>query len=66
MKLLWRLAQSGVILLDEVPANLILGEVAAWGTSSSRIGWARGSWVLLSVALELILLREVAIGRHIV
>lgn len=64
MKLLWGLAQSGVVLLDEVPSNLILRKVIARSVSTGGISGTRGSWVLLSSALVLLLLSEAAIGRH--
>jgi len=64
MKLLWRFAQRGVVLLNEVPSNLVLGEVNARSTSSAGLCRTRGSGVLLSCTLVLVLLREAAIGRH--
>jgi hypothetical protein len=64
MKLLWRLAQCGVVLLDKIPANFVLREIIARCISSGRISWDRGGWVLLSSALVLILLGEAAIGCH--
>lgn len=58
MELLGRLAQGGVVLLNKVPANLILGEVAV----ASR--GVDGGGVLLSGELELVLLSKVAVGSH--
>lgn len=54
MKLLGGFAQGGVVLLHKVPGNLFLGQIIA-----RRIGVSgtRGSSILL-------LLREVAVGRH--
>ena len=65
MKLLGRLAQCCVVLLDEVPPNFILREVIAGSISSSGIRWDRGGRVLLSASLVLILLCEAAIGCHL-
>ena len=57
MKLLRRLAQSGVVLLDKVPADFILGKVAVGGRRINRGG------ILLS-ELELVLLGKVAVCSH--
>ena len=65
MQLLRRLAQGGVVLLDEVPAHLILGEVTiARGASSARFSMACGGSILLRSVLVGILRREAAIGGH--
>ena len=64
MKLLWRLAQCGVVLLDKIPANFVLREIIARCSSSGRISWNRGGRVLLSSTLVLILLGEAAIACH--
>ena len=66
MKLLGRFAQSGIVLLNEVPANLIFGEIVTRCASSSSLSRTRGSCVLLGCVLILILLREATIGRHVV
>jgi len=60
VKFFWVLAQGSVVLLNEIPSYLILGElgilfIRAAGRSSS-------SWV--GLVLELILLTEAAIGCH--
>lgn len=65
MKLLRRLAQGGVVLLNEVPSNLILGQVNARRASSIRVGRAGGGWVLFcGCVLVLVLLREATVGCH--
>jgi len=64
VKLLWRLAQRGVVLLDKVPANLVLGEIIARGASGSGVSRNRGCCVLLTSTLVLLLLGEGAVGRH--
>ena len=65
MKLLGGLAQGSVVLLDEVPTNLILLDITITRGGTIR-GLSRtgGSRVLLSRALVLVLLSEAAIGRH--
>lgn len=50
VELLRRLAESCVVLLDKVPADLILGKVAV---------------VLISSGLVLVLLGEAAVGSHV-
>lgn len=62
MKLLRVLAQGGVVLLDKVPADLVLGEVAVTcrGTGVGRGG---GLGVLVG-SLVLVLVTEVAVRRH--
>lgn len=68
MELLRRLAQSGVVLLDEVPANLILGQIAVGrsGSGSGTIGGggSRSCLLLASRFFVLILLAEVTVGGH--
>ena len=68
MELLGRLAQGGVVLLNEVPANLILGQVAVGrgGGCSRAIGGGSGRSCLLLVGrfFELVLLGEVTVGGH--
>lgn len=54
VKLLRGLAQSCVVLLDKVPADLILGQVAVVG----------GGGKLLNSDLFLVLLSEAAVGSH--
>ncbi len=66
MKLLGRLAQSGVVLLDEVPANLILGQVAVSRGVGGGVNRAGGRGVLLGRDLVLLLLNEAAVGGHLV
>lgn len=63
VKLLGRLAQGGVVLLNEVPTDLILTEV---GVRSRRGGGISGSsdGRLIGIALVLFLRREVSVGRH--
>lgn len=56
MELLGRLAQSGVVLLNEVPANFILGKVVVGGAVGIDVG--RG--------LELVLLGERSVGSHFI
>lgn len=68
VELLRRLAQGGVVLLNEVPANLILGQVAVGrgGGCSGAIGGGSGGSCLLLVGrfFELVLLGEVTVGGH--
>lgn len=60
MKLLRRLAQSGVVLRDEKPANLILGDVAV---ARAGIGTEVGrSWATSRKLGSLVLVSTV--GRH--
>ena len=66
MKLLRRLAQSGVILLDKVPANLILGQVAVSRGIGAGVDRGSGHGVLLGRGLVLLLLDEAAVGGHLV
>ncbi len=63
MKLLGRLAQSSVVLLYEVPANLILGEVIAVGRCVCGIDGGGG--VEGFGSLVLLLVGEVAVGCHV-
>lgn len=68
MKLLRRLAQGGVELFHEIPANLILGWVVGGrsGSGGRAIG-SRGSrscLLLVGRFLVLILLGEVTVGGH--
>lgn len=54
MKLLGVLAQSGVVLLDEVPADLILGQglvlvLGSGGSSGGGLGCRAGRCVLVAV-----------------
>lgn len=76
MEFLRRLAQGGVILLDKVPSNLILGQVAVAsgggdrgigsGSGSSRSGGgSRGSCLMLvGMFLVQILMGEITVGGH--
>jgi hypothetical protein len=64
MKLLRRFTQRGIVLLNEVPSNLVLGEVIAGSTASAGLSKTRGGRVLLGCTLVLVLLREATIGRH--
>ena len=65
MKLLRRLAQRCVVLLNEVPAHFVLRKIIARSVSSRSISWDRGGRVLLSTSFVLILLGEAAIGCHL-
>jgi hypothetical protein len=62
MQLLGIFAQCRIVLLDEVPADLILGEVVA--IISRRRCLGRRS-VLLDRAFVLLLVVEVAISSHL-
>jgi hypothetical protein len=68
VELLGRLAQGVVVLLDKVPANLILGQVAVGrsGSGSRAIGGGgSGSCLLLACRfLVLVLLGDVTVGGH--
>jgi hypothetical protein len=64
MELFRRFAQGGIVLFDEIPSDLILREIIARRATSARLSGDRGSWILLSSALVLVLLRKAAIGRH--
>lgn len=65
VKLLGGLAQGGVVLLNEVPANLVVGELATVRVGLGRsvnAGW--GSRVSLEGTLVLLLLTKAAVGGH--
>lgn len=63
MKLLGVLAQCSIVLLYEVPSNLLLGKIAvAVAVATRRFGGTGGCWILLSRAPVLILLGESTIG----
>lgn len=64
VKLLRRLAQGGVVLLNEVPANLVLGEVAVSAGGAGGIARGRSAHELLRGGLVLLLVSEVAVGGH--
>lgn len=64
MELFRRLAQGSIVLLDEIPSHLVLREVIARRAASARLSGTRGSWILFSSTLVLVLLRKAAIGRH--
>jgi hypothetical protein len=55
------LAQCGIILLDKVPADLILGKIAG-GAGVDGLGHARGSRV--GSRLVLLLVGEAAVRSH--
>lgn len=56
------LAQSGVVLLDKVPANLILGEIVV-GTGGVD-GFARHRTTRVGSSLVLLLVHEAAVRSH--
>ena len=60
VKLLWRFAQGCVVLLDKVPANFVLGEIAVGG--GTRIGASISS---LFAVFVLLLLDEVTVRSHV-
>ena len=64
MELFWRLAQGSVVLLDEVPADLILREIAVPARCACLTS-ARGDGVGVGGALVLVLVIKVAVGRHL-
>ncbi len=65
VKLLGRFAKSCVILLDKVPANLILREVGGGGRAGGvwGLGGRRGSRVGVRDQV-VILVVEIAVGGH--
>ena len=68
MKLLWRLAKRSVILLDEVPSYLILGQVSTAISVSARCLSSAGSvGILLSgIFVGLLLARSSIGGSHFI
>lgn len=64
VKLLGGLAQGGVVLLDKVPANLILGKIAVARCGTGGLGGGRGGRVRVGGALVLLLVGKVTVRRH--
>lgn len=65
MKLIRVLAQSGVVLLYEVPANLILAKVVVVTGRCGGIVRSGGAWrCLFDSVLELVRIGVVTVGCH--
>lgn len=64
MKLLGRLAEGGVELLNEVPADLVLGEVAVSSSGRGRVDGTRSAVELVGGGLVLLLGSEGPVGGH--
>jgi hypothetical protein len=64
VKLFGSLAQGSVILLNEVPTNLIVGQLAALLLGSGSRVAGGGSRVTLESTLVLLLLTKAAVGGH--
>lgn len=62
--LLRGLAQSRVVLLDEVPADLVVGELGIVLRSGGVVNAGRCCWVTLEGALVLLLLTKASVGSH--